>query len=285
VREISFLPSWGVGFDLNGLLPGRKQKMKKKIFMLFCAVTVLSVMALLPASAAEAPLGDDWRFSGDLYLWGASIGGTAATGGDIDVGFDDLIDNLDFAFMGVLGAYKGKWSVLVDLIYLDVSAENKSRITVPVGPGFEVRGETKVDLSSWVVTPTLGFNLLKTKNVELDLVAGARYLYLKGQFKVRADLPRRTVRVRASDSGDVWDGIAGIRGKVVLTENWYLPFYCDIGTGESDMTWQALAGTGYHFGRFDVMAGYRYMDWNFDDNDVFDDLNLSGPYLGLMVVF
>ncbi|MEZ5592554.1 MAG: hypothetical protein R3F53_18370 [Gammaproteobacteria bacterium] len=54
----------------------------------------------------------------------------------------------------------------------------------------------------------------------------------------------------------------------------------DVGTGQSDLTWQAFAGVGYRFGKLDALMGYRYIDWDFDDNDVFDDLNLSGVFIG-----
>ena len=61
--------------------------------------------------------------------------------------------------------------------------------------------------------------------------------------------------------------------------------YLDIGTGESDLTWQALAGIGYRFKRFDVHAVYRYLSWDFDDNPALDELDISGPAVGLRFLF
>jgi len=72
---------------------------------------------------------------------------------------------------------------------------------------------------------------------------------------------------------------------VNLTKKWYLPFYGDVGTGDSDLTWQVLAGIGYKFKWFDVVAAYRYLDWDFDDNPAIDDLNFSGPIVGIKFVF
>jgi hypothetical protein len=65
--------------------------------------------------------------------------------------------------------------------------------------------------------------------------------------------------LRADESGSVWDGIVGARGHVNLTEKWYLPFYADIGTGQSKLTWQALGGIGYRFKWFDFTVAYRYL--------------------------
>lgn len=70
-----------------------------------------------------------------------------------------------------------------------------------------------------------------------------------------------------------------------LTENWYIPFYGDIGTGESDLTWQLFAGVGYKFEKFDVIVAYRYLDWEFDDSPIFDDLDINGPLAGIKFRF
>ena len=82
------------------------------------------------------------------------------------------------------------------------------------------------------------------------------------------------------------DGIVGVRGHVPIGDKWYIPFYFDIGTGDTQLTWQILGGVGYRFKHFDLVGGYRYMDWNFNNNDdVFGDLNLSGPFVGAKFVF
>lgn len=105
--------------------------------------------------------------------------------------------------------------------------------------------------------------------------------------ELKIDAPGKTLR--SSESGDTWDGIVGVRGKVKLKYNWYLPFRFDVGTGETKLTWQAYGGVGYKFNTFEIVAGYRYLDWNFDDNDkggdTFNDLTVSGPILGVTFQF
>ena len=64
-----------------------------------------------------------------------------------------------------------------------------------------------------------------------------------------------------------------------------MPFHLDIGTGDSDFTWQVDAGIGYTFDACDVVLGYRYLSWDFDDNPVLDNLNIKGPYLGVKFIF
>ena len=58
-----------------------------------------------------------------------------------------------------------------------------------------------------------------------------------------------------------------------------------IGTGDSDLTWQAFAGVGYKFNKFDVVLTYRYLEWNFDDDAVIADQDFSGHFAGVKFVF
>jgi hypothetical protein len=232
------------------------------------------LMSSQPARSEEAS-GDNWEFSASAYMWGASIGGESAAGGDIDIDFSDLLDNMNFAFMGSFGANKGKWGFLTDVIYMDVEDDDNEVL----GPGLTL---SDVELKAWIVTPMVTYRVLQSDRVELNVLAGARYLYLKVELDIEP-LPK------SSDSGDVWDGIVGVRGSVKLNKHWYLPFHFDVGTGDTDLTWQAFGAVGYKFSSFDLVAGYRYLAWEFDDDDkgggTFNDLDISGPMVGVKFVF
>jgi len=78
-------------------------------------------------------------------------------------------------------------------------------------------------------------------------------------------------------SGSVWDGVVGIRGRANLQGNWYLPYYADIGTGQSDLTWQLLGGFGYKYNWGDMALAYRHLEWEFDTDVPLMDVNFSGP--------
>lgn len=244
--------------------------MLNKIFLLLVSLFVLVVGAPGTAAAQEATQTDDWQFALELYFWGASIGGKSASGSDIDIELDDILDSLEFAFMGAVGARKGKWTLAADLIYLDVEESDTIRPNL----------NATVKLTNWIITPVVGYNLFDTGKSRLDILGGARYLDMKADLQTVALTTRH-----AEDSGSNWDAIIGARGDVDLAEKWYLIGYLDIGTGESDLTWQALAGIGYRFKRFDVHAVYRYLSWDFDDNPALDELDISGPAVGLRFLF
>ena len=63
---------------------------------------------------------------------------------------------------------------------------------------------------------------------------------------------------KVSESGHVWDGVVGLRGATDLNERWYITYYADVGTGDSDLTWQGLAAVNYRFSKVDaVVANLR----------------------------
>ncbi len=244
-----------------------KSQIKKCIW-----VAVILVWVACPVGSVSADttsLDGDWKFGLELYFWGASIGGASADGSDVDVDLDDILDNLEFAVMGTASMSKGKWSLAADLIYLDEEADGS------IAPGVNAN----VEVTNWVITPVVGYNVLDTDRGRLDIVGGARYLYLKADLRVDA------LGARVDDSGSNWDGVIGARGRVDLAEKWYLLGYLDIGTGESDLTWQAMGGIGYRFKWFDLVAAYRYLRWDFDDGQALDNLYIHGPGAGIRFAF
>jgi hypothetical protein len=259
----------------------------RRLLAVFLLAGMALAMGATRAGAAESAAGSSWQYTADVYLFAAGIGGETSTGGDVDIGFDTLIRNLDMALMGGFGARKGKWSLMADVIYLDVSADNSGQLTIPLGRrGIDVATSSSVEMKGWVVTPHVGYTLIDTANGSLDAFAGVRYLYLKANLALTTVGPITTRYDQIADSGTVWDGIVGVRGRVNLAPKWFVPYYADVGTGESKLTWQLFSGVGYRFKSFDAFVGYRYLDWKFKNGaPVFEDLNFSGPIVGVKFDF
>lgn len=250
---------------------------------------LLLITALTPVTVVAAGEGDQWEYDATIYLWGAGIDATTPTGGDIDISFSDILDDLDMGLMAGFGARKGKLSLLADVIYLDISQSDGGKESIPLlGGAIEVTKtvNTDVKLKSWITTFAAGYNVVDNEKVAMDLVGGARYLWLDAEVKLDLGVKGSGGRLNTSrkpkdsDSDHVWDGIVGVKGKINLSSNWYLPYYADIGTGGSKSTWQALAGVGYNFKWGDVLLAYRYLDYDFDSDFMLDDMKISGPALG-----
>ena len=253
-----------------------------KIYRSFSRMTMAACLLAIaiPVSAADSGGADDWKFDAGLYAWTPSMDVTPDGGDSIHMSFSDILDNLDMTFMGVFGARKDKWSLLADVIYMKLSDSVSGVAQLPDIPA-TVTGKVDVEMEAWIVTAAGGYNLVDTGKYRMDLLGGARYLSIDLPLKAQIGQFQR----KETPSGDIWSGILGVRGKADLAENWYVNYYLDAGAGQqSSTTWQAIAGIGYQFKKFDAVLGYRYLTYDMDDGDL-EDLTVKGPYAGVRFYF
>ena len=59
-----------------------------------------------------------------------------------------------------------------------------------------------------------------------------------------------------------------------------MPYYIDIGTGDSDLTWQAELGLTYAFEWGALGVAWRYLDYDLKSDGPIVDLNFNGPAVG-----
>lgn len=218
---------------------------------------------------------DDWSFSAGGYVWGAAIKGETRAGDDIDVSFTDTLENLEMAVMTMLGARKGKWGLFSDIIYIRTKDDlNETPIS-----------KESLTLDTWIVQMAGGYNLISNEDYTLDLLAGARYLYLKADMDI--DVGPFTFGMDGSEHS--WNGIVGAMGYIHMPKQWYASYYADVGTGDAKLTYQIMGNVGYKFEKTVLVAGYRYMAWTFDRDDNFgsiiDEFILQGPFVGMRYVF
>jgi len=116
--------------------------------------------------------------------------------------------------------------------------------------------------------------------------AGARYFHAEAtlDWRLGAAINRPgggrslTATGRIEQDESIVDGIVGVRGEIALGEGaWSLPFHLDVGTGTSDVTWQAMAGVAYGFGKWDLIGVYRHLAYDLDDDALLKDFSFSGP--------
>jgi hypothetical protein len=221
---------------------------------------------------------EEWEFVLEVYGWAATIDGTTATGTDFEIDFDTIVENLDFTLMSVLGARKDKLAFLVDVLYMDLEDSDNTNL----GSLLKL---SDIELKAWVVDPFVSYRVIDGERFKMALLAGARYLWIEVDLELKDRPPLPPATLSDSGDGDVWDAVVGIRGQFDLSDRWFMLYHLDIGTGDSDVTWQTTAGGGYRFDKFEIAAAYRYMKWEFDDDSVLDDLEIKGPLVGARFVF
>lgn len=264
--------------------------------LLTLAIGVLAVTASGTMAAEDA---GKLKFTIQPYLWAPTIEAdlkfstpAGSTGEpEIKVEPDDYLENLDIALIVAAEVRKGKWSFTADFVFMDLSSSDNRVKSVDFGgaaTSTTLDIGTDVDTKSFITTFGGGYQVVDNSWLKMDIVAGLRYLWIESDvdWRLSGDItgpgPGQSFARSGShtEDDDVWNGIGGIRGQIMLGDgNWFIPFYGDIGAGDSDLTWSVFSGIGYSFKDWlDAMIGYRHMEW--DDDGLIQDMRLSGPIIG-----
>jgi hypothetical protein len=252
--------------------------------------------ALAPVSAQAQAASDQWQWELGVYAWFPAIGATTsfpsgASGPSIDVSAEDVIESLKMTFMGQVEARKGQWGVWSDLVYADLGGSNKSSrdFTVDGQPvGASARLSLDVKSTAWSLAGI--YNLTSTPENTTDLLFGGRMLDMQQtlNWSLSSSIPELPTRSgRASVDGTDWDAIIGLKGRYFLgaERNWFLPYYVDVGTGESSLTWQINAGVGYRFDWGSTFASWRYLDYDFKSGNALQSMDMNGALVGVAFQF
>jgi len=271
-----------------------------------CALAVIGALAAAAPVASQAQSGsDDWEYTATIYGWLPSIDGnlsipTGPRGGgggsaSARVNPSDILDALNFTFMGMLTADKGRWGVGTDIIYLDLGSSKKNTRELSFGDvelPANVTAKVDLDLKGWLWTIDGTYLVIDDPDHPMKLLAGARMFDLSTDLKwqLEGDIAGQPLPGRngtADGSETIWDAIVGVKGRVNFGEDkkWFVPYYVDVGTGDSDVTWQGMLGAGYAFDWGDLVAVWRYLDYNMPSGDVVEDLNMNGAAIGVTFHF
>jgi hypothetical protein len=245
---------------------------------------------------------DRWTYSLTPYIWLPAFKGTLkyalppGTGSpNVSVNERSILDALDSAFMLTGEARRGKWSLYGDYVYLKFSTSKSAVRSVDFNVGASdspfaatLNRGSNSSLKGNMLTFAGGYSLAQTADSPFDVIGGLRYLGIDTETSwnlsaaVAGPQPGRTFAATgsASRSQDLFDAIIGVRGRVKLADRWYLPYYADVGTGSSNLTWQALAGISYAFGWGEVALAYRHLYYDQKGNRLVQDFKFSGPMLG-----
>ena len=277
--------------------------MKRAGFITLMALAVLALCGTI--AIAEQKGGSKWEFSITPYLWLPNVDGTlkysvppsGGGGPEVRVGPNDYLENLQAVAMISGEARKDRLWVFTDLVYLDFSDEESSVQSIDFGGslvGSSANASTKSSLRGMAWTLGAGYAVLPGRPVELNAFGGLRYFGLEASTDWQLGLtvtgpgggqtfPRAG---SISEREDLWDGIVGVKGRVWLGKsNWSIPYYLDVGTGSSSLTWQGLIGIAYSYKWFGATLAYRHLYYDMKGDDLVQDMRFSGPAIGVSFRF
>ena len=248
--------------------------MKAVLWMTLAAGLAVGPTALAQEAAPEAsPDAGDWKWETTLYMLGASMDGLTGVPPllvDVDIGFDDILENLEFGAMGRVRAIRDPWSINLDVIYMGLGVSGGP-------PDFAVPFDVDVDQTA--VELTAGFKY----NDYFESIVGVRYMDVSLDIRTFGPLG-----VEASGSKDWFDPFIGANFRAPLGEKWSFRGRADIGglgVG-SDLAWQLEALFDWRFSeRASAQVGYRAIDIDYDDDGFIYDVLIQGPQAGVTFRF
>jgi hypothetical protein len=285
------------------------------------AGVLMGVLAAGGTSAAQAqqPIGSGlsppgpsgWTFEIAPYLWMPSVHSTMnfnlppALGGTVtansSIGFGDLLSHLNFATMVAADARYDRFSVLTDFMYMNLggtgaqfrSLNFPNHPAIPISASVQTRASLDLTASIWTLAG--GYTVVQGGWGNFDAIVGFRYLSVNPRLGYNLALtvagPRGNGATfggggSVSGSGNFWNGIGGFRGRIRVGDaGLFIPYYFDVGTGGSNLTWQIASGLGYHAGFADLSLTYRYLSFEQDSSSVVQHLWIQGPMLMVNFTF
>lgn len=237
------------------------------------ALPLLAFLLTMPAAARA-----EWDWGTEIYLWGAGLGGEAATGEEIDVPFSEVADRLELAGMARIVAHKDEWTLFADFFYVDLG----DNATIPARGPRAATADVDLDIDQFFTTVGAGHRVVDSGSHRAQMLGGVRYTSVDTVLDYRRS---DGFVFTGRDELSTLDAVVGVQGVAELSERWYLTYYADIGGGESDLTWLVRGAVAYRFNHFDLALGYSHVEWDFGDGELTPKLDLSGPYLGLRFGF
>jgi hypothetical protein len=259
------------------------------------------------SSAPQAATASGWTFNLSPYLWMPSVNADVnftlppALGGTVSAnpsfGFGDLVSHLNFAAMGTADARYDRFSVLTDVMYMNVggvagqlrSVNFPGRLPIPISGTVNTSESLRLNATIWTLAG--GYTLARGDWGNFDAIAGFRLLSESTRVNYSLGITITGPRGNGatfggvggvSASADIWNGIAGVRGRVRIGDTpFFVPYYFDIGAGGSDLTWQIASGVGYQTPWADVSLTYRYLSFEQSKGSAEARLWLQGPLLAV----
>ncbi|MBE9532584.1 MAG: hypothetical protein IMF04_00545 [Proteobacteria bacterium] len=248
-------------------------------------------------SAAEE-VNNEWEFELTPYLWATQLNGDVEGAihdplgnqhviqAKIDLGFDDILDRLDKAFMGMFEVRNGEWTANFEMLYMKLSESTSGQKQLPTG--LSIPFAMKADFTEQMYQASFGRRIFNKNNIDARLLAGARYIRLTTDIDIKKPALLIPLGSQLSTTKDWVDPFIGARVSTQISDNWSLVGYGDIGFSGmgSDKTYQAYLGAHWLMSeRYSLKMGYRYIYQDYKDGNFVWDRTAKGPAIGLGIKF
>lgn len=245
----------------------------------FALIAAGALLGTRQGVADEAGKQRGWSVTFAPYIWAMRLDGDVRmrnTETDVDVGFKDLVKDLNFGAMAYTDIRTERFGVFAnptiarlksdeDVGSLDIDVTTDT-VLLSLGAFYRV---AELDLG----TTASGFK----RTMAIVPAAGVRWTYLRLELDSR----------RSSDKSQQWlDPIVGVRTFTDLSQHWVLTMAGDVG-GFSDnpnSSWNVQAYLSYRTNIGNVLTnigfGYRALHQKYRKSNFEWDVTMHGPIIG-----
>ena len=266
-------------------------------------IIVAPILICMGVASAIADDGSLWNFEvGGYGFIPISVEGTSTVDGgavNLDLGPDEIFDIFEFAISGRFEGWRDNpghdgsaFGFVLDGQYVDLGID-----ATGLGPA---GGATlDVDIRQGIVDLMGGYRLPRVEldgrsgqALIFDVLAGARYNFLRQKIKVTPGLPGPFSKDLGEDKHWI-EPVIGARARWVLNERWNFNLRGDLagfGVEGDDLTW-SLTGTAAWraWEKTTIRFGYRVYDIRYSEGSGADEFALDvrehGPIVGVTYRF
>jgi hypothetical protein len=214
IRLVTFLTSLGLVANLWAAsptppenpaatpIPARKYSLKDTVPVESPGDSIVARRTGFEVVSGKDPNG--WSFILEPYLWGLGVDGTVGVRGfDTHVDYNPLtvVKHLDWGIMAKGEVRKGKWGILGDGFFAQLSASGD-----PPGPLYN---NAHIKLQQGMVELALAYRIIDDRRGFLDIYAGARYNYFG--LDVDASIDNAGIQRVSDDAAQRIFGAVGAR--------------------------------------------------------------------------
>ncbi|HQD16763.1 MAG TPA: hypothetical protein PLY54_15060 [Ottowia sp.] len=260
------------------------------------AAAALSPTVASAQSQAPAAAGNPWQVGLSIYGYFPTMGGTTSfptlpsnPSPGINVDAQTILDHLKMTFMGSLDIHNGRWGGFTDVLYVNVGAtKSKTRDFHVADQPASLTADLSLDVKITGWTTAAEYRLATGDPAfTADLLGGVRLLNVKNSlgWSFSGAAGSHPLEGRSGNTvveQSVWDAIVGVKGTYAFgaERKWFVPYYFDIGTGQSKLTYQVAAGVGYKYQWGEVAAVWRYIDYDMKSGKPIQSVSFNGPQIG-----
>jgi hypothetical protein len=131
--------------------------------------TLLAVGTLATSMAQAQDVDDRWHYEFSPYLWAAGLDTSVRIGNlstESTINASDVLSHLDLGLMGAFEARRGRWGVLFDAMYVNLSTDRRNTHIEMTQQMYSLAGLWRAADGPYTV----------------DLMAGARYNYIRPEL-------------------------------------------------------------------------------------------------------